>query len=112
MMDLKKAIDIVEKHVSDSSIGVYADTHELRMAYDIVLAAGHMRTPKKVIAEFQEIEGARSAKYRCPACRRGLYAEYATDIAAGYTTKGMKGRFCHRCGQELDWSVIGEKNEQ
>ncbi len=109
MMDLKKAIDILEKHISDNNIGVYADTHELRMAYDIVLAAGHMRTPKKVIMDIRNDELASSVTYRCPACRRGLYAEYATDVAASYTTKGLKGCFCHRCGQELDWSETGLK---
>ena len=109
MMDLKKAIELVDGYVSKMGIGVTADTHELRTAIDICMAEDRMRITKPVVTDFREGAEARSAIYRCPSCGRGLYVEYATDLAAEYTIKGMKGRYCHRCGQGLDWSETGLK---
>lgn len=67
------------------------------IAVDVGVKALEKQIPKKPIKKDSYIY---TSDYECPCCQARLITELD-----GKWVAGNKNRFCHACGQELDWGI-------
>lgn len=71
---------------------------ELNDAMQIACEALDKLSPKKPIAKHYEEAGEHPyVKYACPDCKTGISAVKENE-------KSYQNKFCHKCGQAIDWS--------
>lgn len=82
----------------DSPINCRCEDCEVKIATATAIKALEKQIPKKPIAKHYEEAGEHPyVKYACPDCKTGISAVKENE-------KSYQNRFCHKCGQAIDWS--------
>ena len=86
---------IANKKAGECEIRGYYDFCPQRIAYERVMEACERATQKK--PNIDKKSG--YSDFKCPSCNTKIISKFKDD---GYI--GKKERYCHVCGQRLDWS--------